>query len=105
MNSNNLKEQISEILNKVSLYASDWYDDDSDDGLTVKEATNQILELVASKVPEEKPPITEEQFHAEEGSFIVTIDEEGCYRAKDFGWNACRQAMLDNLGIKEQLDE
>ena len=83
MNSNNLKEQISEILNKVSLYASDWNDDDSDDGLTVKEATNQILELVVSKVGDE-----------------LNGTDRYCN-----GWNDCREAMLDNLGIKEQLDE
>lgn len=51
---------------------------------------DKILELVASKVPEYRTP------QPKQGPLLTMIDVD-----ETNGWNACRQAMLDKLGLKE----
>lgn len=61
-----------------------------------KETTDQILALIEGSLPKRKKPMTEPD---ESGSFYLD-NEDNAYSAEDWGWNACLEAMLDNLKEK-----
>ena len=87
-----MRQDIEKILDDVASCYSDYA---SPNEKTVPEATEAILELIKGAVPNTKPVN-----YAEEGWEDGEIHEWTDDQAK--GYNACRQAMLDKLGIKEK---